>query len=78
MKCLMSGNAWDISTRILPYSARILTKQKGLCGGKYLLKTPGSAISETLNFKCPFKISQELVPLVQVPKPPTIHYQLAT
>ena len=47
----MSGNAWDISTRILPYSARILTKQQGLRGGKYLLKTPGSAISETLNFK---------------------------
>ena len=27
------------------------TKQHGICGGKYLLKTPGNAISETLNFQ---------------------------
>ena len=29
----------------------IPTKQHGLGGGKYLLKTPGNTISETLNFK---------------------------
>ena len=29
----------------------ILTKQHGVRGGKYLLKTPGKAISETLKFK---------------------------
>ena len=31
--------------------ACIQTKQHGDCGGKYLLKTPGNGISETLNFK---------------------------
>ena len=31
--------------------ACILTKQHGIHGGKYLLKTPGSAISKTLIFK---------------------------
>ena len=31
--------------------ACILTKQYGVRGGKFLLKTPGNAISETLNFK---------------------------
>ena len=29
----------------------ILTKPDGIHGGKYILKTPGDAISETLNFK---------------------------
>ena len=54
-------------------------KQHGVHGGKYLLKTPGNAISETLKFQdVPRCLSpQELVPLVQVPKLPTIHYQLA-
>ena len=28
-----------------------LTKQHGTCGGKFLLKTPGNTISETLYFK---------------------------
>ena len=36
---------------ILPSLACILTKQHGVCSGKYLLKTPGKTISETLNFK---------------------------
>ena len=36
---------------VFPSLARILMKQHGICGGKYLLKTPGNAISETLNFK---------------------------
>ena len=31
--------------------ACILAKQHGVCGGKYLLKIPGNAISETLIFK---------------------------
>ena len=31
--------------------ACIPTKQHGIRGGKYLLNTPGDAISETLNFK---------------------------
>ena len=58
----------------------ILMKQHGVHSGKYLLKTPGNAISETLKFQnVPRCLSpQELVPLVRVPKPPTIHYQPAT
>ena len=36
---------------IVPSLACILTKQHGVHGGKYLLKTPGNTISETLNFK---------------------------
>ena len=36
---------------IIPSLARILTKQHGVRGGKFLLKTPGNAISETLKFK---------------------------
>ena len=36
---------------IVPSLACILTKQQGVRGGKYLLKTPGNAISETPNFK---------------------------
>ena len=31
--------------------ACILMKQHGICGGKYLLKTPENAISETLIFQ---------------------------
>ena len=36
---------------IIPSLACIVTKQHGVRGGKFLLKTPGNAISETLNFK---------------------------
>ena len=36
---------------IVPSLACILMKQHGVRGGKYLLKTPGNAISKTLNFK---------------------------
>ena len=36
---------------IVPSLVCILTKQHGVHGGKYLLKTPGNTISETLNFK---------------------------
>ena len=60
---------------IVPSLACILTKQHGVRGGKYLLKTPGNTISETLNFKISLDASalKELVPLVQVPKLPTIY-----
>ena len=65
---------------ILPSFGCILMKKHGVRGGKYLLKTPGKTISETLNFKmfprCPGP--QELVPLVQVSKLPTTHYQPAS
>ena len=51
-------------------------KLHGVRGGKHLLKTAGNAISETQNdARC--LSSQELVPSVRVPKPPTIHYQPA-
>ena len=36
---------------IVPSLVCILTKQHGIHGGKYLLNSPGNAISETLNFK---------------------------
>ena len=36
---------------IIPSVACIQTKQHGVCGGKFLLKTPGNAISGALNFK---------------------------
>ena len=36
---------------ILPSFGCILMKQHGVRGGKYLLKTPGKTIWETLNFK---------------------------
>ena len=36
---------------IVPSLECILTKEHGVHGGKYLLKAPGNAISETLNFK---------------------------
>ena len=36
---------------IVPSLACILTKQHGVCGGKYLLKTTGNTIFKTLNFK---------------------------
>ena len=36
---------------IVPSLACILTKQRGVRGGKYLLKTPGNTIFETLIFK---------------------------
>ena len=38
---------------IVPSLVCILTKQHGTHGGKYLLKTPGNVISDTLNFKVP-------------------------
>ena len=57
----------------------ILAKQHGVRSGKYGLKTPGNSISETLNFKMSSAALalQTLVPLVQIPKPPTMHYQPA-
>ena len=45
MECLKHFNG------IVPSLACILTKQHGVHGGKYLLKTPGNGISKTLNFK---------------------------
>ena len=67
--------SWDILTALFPVLC-ILKKQHGIRGGKYLRKTSGNTIS-----KCLYNICldpQELVPLVRVPKLPTIHYQLAT
>ena len=66
---------------IAPSLACILTKQHGVRGGKYLMKNPGNAISEDLNFTTSLEWClghQELVPLVRVQKPPTIPYQPAT
>ena len=65
---------------LVPSVASILTKQYSLRGGKYLVKTPENAISETQKTQnVPRCLSpQELVPLVQVSKPSTIHYQPAT
>ena len=65
---------------IVPSLACILTKQHGDRGGKYLLKTSGNAISETLISQMSLHASalKKLVPLVRVPKPPTIHYQPVT
>ena len=42
---------------IVPSLACILTKQHSVRSGKYLLKSPGNAISETLNFKMPLDAS---------------------
>ena len=42
---------------IVPSVASILTKQHSIRCGKYLLKTPGNAISETLNFKLSLDVS---------------------
>ena len=42
---------------IVPSLACILMKQRGIRGGKYLLKTPGNAISEALNFKMSLDVS---------------------
>ena len=47
----MSWNSWDISMGIFPSLVCFLTKQHGIRSGKYLLKTPGNVIPETLNFK---------------------------
>ena len=58
---------------VVPSLACILTKQHGVHGGKYLLKTPANAIPETTKFQnVPRCLGpQELVPLVRVSKPPT-------
>ena len=70
-------NAWGISMAIvLSLACIILTKQHAIRGGKYLLKTPVTTISETLNFK--MSLDASLVPLVRVPKPSAIRYQPAT
>ena len=42
---------------IAPCLACIVTKQHGRPAGKYLLKTPGNAISETLNFNMSLDVS---------------------
>ena len=36
---------------IIPSLGCILIKQHGVRGGKFLLKTPGNAISESINFR---------------------------
>ena len=61
---------------IVPSPACILMKQHDVRSGKHLLKTPGNAndfrVSKSLNVpRC--LIPQELVSLVWVLKPPTIH-----
>ena len=55
----MSWNVWDILTTLFPAVLQyILTKQHGIRGGKYLLKIPGNANSETLaSSRLPFIIS---------------------
>ena len=42
---------------IVPSLACILMKQHGVHGEKYLLKTPGNGVSETLNSKMPLDAS---------------------
>ena len=50
----MLWNACDISTALFPVLCVFWWNNIiGIHGGKYLLKTPGNAISETLNFKIP-------------------------
>ena len=46
----MSWNAWDISMALSPV-LHVFWRNNMESGGKYLLKTPGNAISETLKFK---------------------------
>ena len=43
------------------------------------MNTPGNAISETLIFKMSLDALavKKLVPLVRVPKPPTVYYSLS-
>ena len=48
---VMSWNGWDISMTLFPVLPVFWWNNGGFCGGKYLLKTPGKAISENLNFK---------------------------
>ena len=50
VQTMRSWNVWDTSTASFPVFVA-LTKQHGICSGKYLLKTPGNAISETSNFQ---------------------------
>ena len=73
----MSWNAWDISTALFPC---ILTKQHGVRGEIYLLKTPWKHRIRGSKFhNIPRCLGcQELVPLVRVQKPLTIHYQPVT
>ena len=75
-------NAWDISTALFPILHLVCnqTKQHGIHGGKYFLKSPGNVISETLIFKLFLDAPalKKLVTFVRVPKPPTIHYHPAT
>ena len=75
-------NAWDISTALFPILHLVCnqTKQHGIHGGKYFLKSPGNVISETLIFKISLNAPalKKLVTFVRVPKPPTIHYHPAT
>ena len=65
---------------LVPSPVHILTNWHGVCGGKYLLKTPENAISKTKFQNVPRYLNlQEPVPsFVRVPKLPTIHYQPTT
>ena len=45
------GGVWPSHLSVAISVACIVTKQHSVCGRKYLLETPGNAISETLNFK---------------------------
>ena len=47
----MSWNTWDISTALFPVLPVVWQSNKASAVEKYLLKTPGNGISETLNFK---------------------------
>ena len=64
----------------VPSLACIQTKQHGVRGGKIPLENTWKWPFSDFNLQnVPRCLGpQELVPLVRVPKPPTIHYQPAT
>ena len=47
----MTLNTYSNRFRSVKHSNRTMSKNDRVCGGKYLLKTSGNAISETLIFK---------------------------
>ena len=65
---------------IVSSSACIITKQHGVRDGKQFLKTPGNAISESLNIKMYLDSwnLKNLCRYCEFLKPPTIHFSPAT
>ena len=74
MKCLEHFDG------TVPSLACIRTKQHGVRGGKIPLENPWKWHFSDFKFQnVPRCLGpQELVPLVRVPKPPTVRYQPAT